>query len=141
MSGTYRTSNSSHVGRIGEFFAMYVLEKNGIECHHVDRSGIDLWCQSYNDAMFTVQVKAANVCTINTRKGNKPRYIYNLRAKKIADFYVFIALDMERLLVRSTEELGCKKSIQLHPNLFNAESQAGGIETLWNFTKEGYHQS
>tara|TARA_X000001388_G_scaffold25927_1_gene18167 strand:- start:14821 stop:15240 length:420 start_codon:yes stop_codon:yes gene_type:complete len=136
MNGIDRTSNSSHVGRIGEFFAMYILEKNGIECHHVDRSGIDLWCQSYNDAMFTVQVKAANVCIMNTNRGNKLRYVYNLRSKKIADFYVFVALDIEKLLVRSTEELGCKKSIQLHPNLFNAESQAGGMETLWNFTKE-----
>jgi hypothetical protein len=136
MNGIDRTSNSSHVGRIGEFFAMYILEKNGIECHHVDRSGIDLWCQSYNDAMFTVQVKAANVCIMSTNRGNKLRYVYNLRSKKIADFYVFVALDIEKLLVRSTEELGCKKSIQLHPNLFNAESQAGGMETLWNFTKE-----
>jgi hypothetical protein len=86
--------------------------------------------------MFTVQVKAANVCIMSTNRGNKLRYVYNLRSKKIADFYVFVALDIEKLLVRSTEELGCKKSIQLHPNLFNAESQAGGMETLWNFTKE-----
>ena len=48
-------------GRIGECLVIYMLEKCGVECHHVDRSGIDLWCQSRNKDVFTVQVKSANV--------------------------------------------------------------------------------
>jgi hypothetical protein len=51
-------SNNQDTGRQGEFLAAYILEKNGIEVHHVDRSGADLWCR-INNAILTVQVKAA----------------------------------------------------------------------------------
>ena len=51
--------DSNQAGRAGEFYIAYVLEKNGIECHHVDLQGTDLWCQLENGKMFTVQVKSA----------------------------------------------------------------------------------
>lgn len=134
-----RIDNSSHVGRIGEFFAMYVLEKRGVECHHVDRSGVDLWCQSYNEDMFTLQVKAANLATLKQRyKNPERRYLYNLNTKKVADFYMFIALDVQRVLIKSTEELGSRGSLQLHPNKFTEEAEKEGLDLLRNFKREDH---
>ena len=79
-----RMYSATHTGRIGEFFAMYVLERCGIECHHVDRSGVDLWCQTGNEDMFTLQVKSANLSKIKKKVGSKPllRYVFNLQSEK-----------------------------------------------------------
>jgi hypothetical protein len=131
-----RIDNAAHTGRIGEFFAMYVLERYGIECHHVDRSGVDLWCQSYYEDMFTLQVKAANLANLN-RKGRNPeyRYLYNLASQKIADFYMFIALDEQRVIIKPTEELGRKLSMQIHPNKFTEEAEKEGLDLLRNFRR------
>ncbi len=135
-----RINNSSHVGRIGEFFAMYVLERHGIECHHVDRSGVDLWCQSHYEDMFTLQVKAANLATLHRKDARNPRhrYLYNISSSKIADFYMFIALDVQRVIIKSTEELGRKVSLQLRPEVFTQELELEGLETLRKFRREGH---
>jgi DNA-binding protein Fis len=82
---------------------MYVLERAGIECHHVDRSGVDLWCQSNNNDMFTLQVKAANPSKIAEGR-SLTRYYYNLRTPKVADFYMFVALDIEKVIIMSVNK-------------------------------------
>lgn len=135
-----RIGNSSHVGRIGEFFAMYVLERHGIECHHVDRSGVDLWCQSHYEDMFTLQVKAANLATMQRKDTPKPRqrYLYNLANNKIADFYMFIALDVQRVIIKPTGELRRRASLQIHPDTFTQELELEGLETLRKFRREGH---
>jgi len=133
-----RIDNTGHTGRIGEFFAMYALEKYGIECHHVDRSGVDLWCQSYNEDMFTLQIKAANTTLIRRGKRTYPRYSYNLRTTKIADFYMFIALDIQKVLVMPTRKLGRKEGLQIHPNKFTEETEKEGLDLLRNFRREDH---
>ncbi len=135
-----RIGNPSHVGRIGEFFAMYVLERHGIECHHVDRSGVDLWCQSHYEDMFTLQVKAANLATMQRKDTPKPRqrYLYNLTNNKIADFYMFIALDVQRVIIKPTGELGRRDSLQIHPDTFTQELELEGLETLRKFRREDH---
>lgn len=131
-----RIDNAAHTGRIGEFFAMYVLERHGIECHHVDRSGVDLWCQSYYEDMFTLQVKAANLATLKQRYRNPVhKYLYNLATQKVADFYMFIALDEQRVLIKSTEELGSKGSLQIKPDKFTEEAEKEGLDLLRNFKR------
>lgn len=131
-----RIDNAAHTGRIGEFFAMYVLERYGIECHHVDRSGVDLWCQSYYEDMFTLQVKAANLATLKQRYKNPVhKYLYSLATQKVADFYMFIALDEQRVLIKSTEELGSKGSLQINPDKFTEEAEKEGLDLLHNFRR------
>ena len=107
---------------------MYVLERAGIECHHVDRSGVDLWCQSRNGDVFTVQVKSAN------RNPRLSRYSYNLRTTKTADFYVFVALDTERLFVQSIDEVTTAGAKQFAASKFTKEKMEQGLERLSNFT-------
>jgi hypothetical protein len=55
---TMRRANTD-VGRAGEFLAAYILETHGIEVHHVDRAGADLWCK-VRGSIVTVQVKASH---------------------------------------------------------------------------------
>ena len=116
---------------------MYVLERCGIECHHVDRSGVDLWCQTGNEDMFTLQVKSANLSKIKKKAGSKPllRYIFNLQSEKVADFYMFIALDIQKAVIMQTKELGQKTGIQIHPNKFTDEAEQAGLDVLQNFRR------
>lgn len=134
---------TSHVGRVGEFFAIYKLEKYGIECHHVDRSGIDLWCQSLDQSLFTVQVKSSNICHFN-QHNKRPAfsgYAFNLRAAHIADFYVFVALDIERMIVKPVAELEGKTQLRLTASDFTREEELEGMSLLRSFKREDHLQS
>tara|TARA_R110000796_G_scaffold1789_1_gene7289 strand:+ start:1713 stop:2054 length:342 start_codon:yes stop_codon:yes gene_type:complete len=111
-----------------------MLEKMGVECYHVDRSGVDLWCQSRNGEVFTVQVKSAN------RNPSKARYSYNLRSTKTADFYVFVSLDRELLLVYATDELTTAKAKQIAASKFTKERMDQGLERLSSFKREDHLQ-
>ena len=128
--------SSTCTGRIGEFFAMYMLEKHGIECHHVDRSGVDLWCQSHDGTMFTLQVKSAYELELGRKKGTRRRYSFNLRASKVADFYMFVALEKERIIVKTPDELGNKIGLQISPRTFTEEKMAEGLHRLKTFRME-----
>ena len=135
--------DSSHIGRVGEFFGLYKLEKYGIECHHVDRSGIDLWCQSLDKSLFTVQVKSSNICHYN-QHNKRPAfsgYSFNLRADHVADFYVFVALDIERILVKPVAELEGKTQLRLIPANFTQEEELEGISLLRSFKREDHLQN
>lgn len=126
--GMDKVDSSTVRGRVGECLVIYLLEKMGVECHHVDRSGVDLWCQSRNGDVFTVQVKSAN------RNPRLSRYSYNLRTTKTADFYVFVALDTERLFVQSIDEVTTAGAKQFAASKFTKEEMKQGLERLSNFT-------
>ena len=117
---------------------MYVLERAGVECHHVDRSGVDLWCQSNNNDMFTLQVKAANPSRIAEGR-SLTRYYYNLRTPKVADFYMFVALDIEKVIIMSVNKLGSRTGMNLNPNKFTDKVEQEGFYTLQNFKREDLH--
>lgn len=125
--------DSNQAGRAGEFYIAYVLEKNGIECHHVDLQGTDLWCQLENGKMFTVQVKSAT-----TPFRHKGRWIYSfcLTTAKKADFTIYLALDQERFVVETAEQVGKRKSKQITPKGFTTAKQAKGIELLKGFLQD-----
>ena len=119
-------------GRIGECLVIYMLEKCGVECHHVDRSGVDLWCQSRNKEVFTVQVKSANVSS------DRPRYAFNVATTKTADFYVFVALDLEQVIVRAVSEVTAKTTLRIPIDDFTEEESKKGLDLLSNFKKEDH---
>lgn len=121
------TSNRD-TGRIGEFFAAYVLEKHGVECHHVDREGSDLWCK-VRDSIVTVEVKAATCARVGgSPDGPKraPRYHFNTSGKD-ASWYCFVAVDLELLLMRPASEV-MVKHMSMNQNRFTLEAQEQSIE-------------
>lgn len=119
-------------GRIGECLLTYLLEKCGVECHHVDRSGVDLWCQSRNKDVFTVQVKSANVSS------SRPKYSFNVATTKTADFYVFVALDLEQVIVKPVSEVTAKTTLRISIGDFTEEESKRGLDLLSNFKKEDH---
>ena len=119
-------------GRIGECLLTYLLEKCGVECHHVDRSGVDLWCQSRNKEVFTVQVKSANVSS------DRPKYAFNVATTKTADFYVFVALDLEQVIVRPISDVAHKTTLRIPIDDFTEEESKWGLDLLSNFKREDH---
>jgi hypothetical protein len=122
------SASNRDTGRIGEFFAAYVLEKHGVECHHVDREGSDLWCK-VRESIVTVEVKTAT--RIRAGGGGPavrvPRYNYNTRPTSDADWYCFVALDEELMLMRPSSVVVTKHTA-ISPECFTLEAQEQSIE-------------
>ena len=126
------SASNRDTGRIGEFFAAYVLEKHGVECHHVDREGSDLWCK-VRESIVTVEVKAATCARVGgSPDGPKraPRYHFNT-SNKDADWYCFVAVDLELLLMRPASEV-MVKHMSMNQNRFTLEAQEQSIEEFLN---------
>lgn len=126
------SASNRGTGRIGEFFAAYVLEKHGVECHHVDREGSDLWCK-VRDSIVTVEVKAATCARVGgSPDGPKraPRYHFNTSGND-ASWYCFVAVDLELLLMRPASEV-MVKHMSMNQNRFTLEAQEQSIEEFLN---------
>lgn len=112
---------------MGEFFAAYVLEKHGVECHHVDREGSDLWCK-VRGSIVTIEVKTAGGARSagGGRASRAPKYNFSTTTRD-ADWFCFVAIDLELLLLRPTSEVTVKH-VSIDPSLFTVESQERSIE-------------
>jgi len=125
------SASNRGTGRVGEFFAAFVLEKHGVECHHVDREGSDLWCK-VQETIVTVEVKAAS----HARSGGGgpakrvPRYNYNTRGND-AQWYCFVAVDLELMLMRPASAVTTLHT-SIDPGLFTEENQRLSIEEFMN---------
>lgn len=117
-------STSTNVGRRGEFLAAYILETYGVEVHHVDRAGSDLWCK-IRGSITTVQVKS---CSKPTRYGHNKTDMYTYHTPKIdVDWYCFVALDRQLLLMKRSGSFTTAK-VRILPNEFNEANQRRTIE-------------
>lgn len=119
-------------GRLGEFLASYILESYGIEVHHVDRAGADLWCRTNNN-LLTVQVKAASKPI--KRTPHDSRAGYRFQTKNIsADYFCFVALDLQLLLARPAREITAS-SLRIYPDEFTLENQRHSVEVMSKWVK------
>jgi len=121
-------ASTKDIGRAGEFFAAYVLESHGVECHHVDRDGADLWCK-VQGSMTTVQVKACSRAVPSRPGSTDLRYRYHTLNGKGATWFCFVALDRGLLLLRHVSVIGKGKTL-LRPELFTAVEQERTIEAF-----------
>ena len=113
-------SAKTDTGRMGEFLASYILETYGIEVHHVDRAGADLWCKA-NSKLFTVQVKAATVPIKSNDHTSVAYYNYATRNPN-ADYFCFVALDLRLLLMRPVSSITAS-TVRILPAEFTEENQ------------------
>ena len=118
------------LGRAGEYLAAYILEANGVECHRVDRRGDDLWCKLPNGRLVTVQVKATKrpvVPRSSGMKGERSTY-YRFHTDTVceADWYIFVALDLELIRLMPSSEV-IHKNTSIAPRQFNANAQAADL--------------
>lgn len=121
-------SSATDIGRAGEFFAAYVLERHGIECHHVDRAGSDLWCQVHG-SITTVQVKTASCPKSPGARHRRVYYRFLCARPTAARWFVFVALDRELVLMQHSSVIQ-KKHLNLDPEEFTLEAQERTIEAF-----------
>ena len=107
--------------------AAYVLETHGVEVHHVDRAGADLWCK-VQGAIITVQVKTCQTPK-PTRKSSSVRYYSYLTQTKDVDWYCFVALDRELLIMRPVSVI-MGRTLRISPLEFNEANQRRTIEEM-----------
>ena len=133
--GMTTQAEKEQTGRAGEFLAAYILENNGVECHRVDRRGDDLWCKLPNGKLVTVQVKATHGARLpKAGKSSAKRstyYRYHTATLCNADWYIFVALDLELIRMMPASEV-TTKSMNLSPHSFNANAQANDIAAFLN---------
>jgi len=120
------TRNKTDIGRAGEFLAAYILETHGVEVHHVDRAGADLWCK-VQGSIVTVQVKA---CTAPTQSNARSTQYYTYKTQSSdADWYCFVALDRELLIMRPSGGI-VASTMRIAPSEFNEANQRRTIEEM-----------
>jgi hypothetical protein len=124
---TMRRANTD-IGRAGEFLAAYILETHGIEVHHVDRAGADLWCK-VQGSIITVQVKASRAA-LKSNARSTLYYTYRTQPSD-ADWYCFVALDRELLLMRPASTI-VASTTRIAPAEFNEANQRRTIEEVMN---------
>lgn len=88
---------ATETGRLGEYLTAYILEREGIACSVVDRRGTDMWCERPDGSHFRLEVKTAEA-PCHRGKGAFS-YSFQVRRRE-ADWYAFVALDLEKLLIR-----------------------------------------
>jgi len=119
-----QSTRTNKIGRVGEFFVAYVLERHGVECHHVDRFGMDLWCRLPDGRLVTIEVKT---CTGTRRSGpRRPAYLFTTNSRT-ADWYAFVALDIERVLFVPMHEVTAM-TLRIKPHNFTAEGCVESVE-------------
>ena len=119
--------HKSDLGRQGEFLAAYILETHSVEVHHVDRAGADLWCRTPN-GIVTVQVKTCSQPK-PTNKRSQSYYTFNTQPSD-ANFYAFVALDKELLLIKHNDPNTIKSTTRFAAHEFNPTNQRRTIEAM-----------
>lgn len=126
--------SKTEIGRQGEFLAAYILETFGVECHYVNRTGADLWCM-INGAVRTVEIKSASASRTSyghtkrpARPMANPAYMFHTK-HKTAEFFCFVALDRQLLLVRPAVTVTATTT-RIPVSEFNAQNQSRTIEEM-----------
>lgn len=119
--------SKTDVGRAGEFLAAYILETYGVEVHHVDRAGADLWCK-VRGSIVTVQVKACRRAKPSRSSSSIPYYTFFTKTRD-ADWYCFVAMDRQLVLMRPVPEI-VSTTVRLAPTEFNEANQRRTIEEM-----------
>jgi hypothetical protein len=120
-------SNASDIGRAGEFLASYILETFGVEVHHVNRDGADLWCKINNSRIVTVDVKTASK-PISPKK-TRNVYQFHTPGRIIIDYHAFVALDRQLMLMQVFDPDG-PTTTSLPTSSFNETNQRRTIEEM-----------
>lgn len=120
-------ASETDTGRMGEFLASYILETFGIEVHHVSRDGADLWCKIRSDRIVTIDVKSSSAPSLNQKAKN--HYRFTAKGRVPVDYYAFVALDKQLMIVRPSSEV-TTRTVSIHVSNFNEALQRRTIEEM-----------
>lgn len=119
--------SATDMGRRGEFLAAYILETYGIEVHHVDRAGADLWCK-VRGSIVTVQIKACSRPAPSSRQTKSAYYKFHT-PNADSNWFGFAAMDRELLLMRPVSAV-TSHTTRISPSEFNEANQRRTIEEM-----------
>jgi hypothetical protein len=116
------------IGRAGEFYAAFILERHGIRTTHVDLPHDDLWCDTPNRGMVRVQVKACSKAMVHGVKARPARYSFQFGPNRnIYDgIYILVALD-KKLCVAFRRDDTVGRTLKIKPDRFTEEEQTQTI--------------
>lgn len=101
-----------------------MLQLAGAEVHHV-HSDFDLIVVTPRRKLVSVEVKAA----FERRKASPKSYQFNVR-HAVCDFYVFLAADIQRLIVRRGADVRCGQQAYFSSDEFSEEAMSNGIASI-----------
>jgi len=126
-AGSTLGQGASTTGRAGEYFAAYVLESYGVETHRVDTQYSDLWCRVGEDVRAVEVKTCTKFSTAPEYRKVSPHYRFNVKSRKHG-WYCLVALDIERLLFRSVDEVTAAATLQIQASEFTLDNQRMTIE-------------
>lgn len=113
--------NTTTVGRVGEYYVAYLLERYGIDCTIVDRRGADIFCRRPDGSLFSLEVKTSKTPKQYPKNSTKRSY-FTFRKYADADWFAFVDLETESVIFRSKEEANIPPSgmVAISRNQFEA---------------------
>jgi len=124
--------NERHsIGNAGEFLVSARFELLGIKTERVDRDEDDLWCKSPDGHFFTAEVKSTSRPAVENQRttqysfGKKPHKTWS------SDVVVFVAIDIERIIVVSTKHLPTR--VRILPTVFTQSIETKLLNQLLKF--------
>lgn len=114
--------SATQTGRAAEHLVCYLLELNGIDAHHLN-STTDVLAIVKSGKVLRIEVKASNPAP-SRRAGSV--YRFNANNKGRADFYAFVAADLEVAIFSPSREI-TKQTVSIPQRDFSWEQQ---VQTL-----------
>ena len=103
-------------GTAGEFLVSSRFERLGIKTERVDRDEDDLWCKSPKGQFFSAEVKTTLKPTIENQRTTQYSFGKKTHKPWASDVAVFVAFDIERIIVVSTKNLPTR--VRILPSAF-----------------------
>tara|TARA_E500000081_G_scaffold126957_1_gene134434 strand:- start:559 stop:1002 length:444 start_codon:yes stop_codon:yes gene_type:complete len=128
---TLSGSEKHDLGTSGEYLVASRFERLGIKTERVDRDEDDLWCKTPKGKLFTVEVKTSSKPLIEYQRSTQ--YSFGIRGGKQwqSDVAVFVAFDIERIIVVSTKDLSLR--VRIFPSVFTQSIEIKLLNKLLKF--------
>lgn len=118
-------SSSTQTGRAAEYLVCYKLEIAGIEAHHLN-STTDILAVLKSGRVIRLEVKASN-----NPKQKSTGIIYNFHVLSTdnADWFAFVALDMEAVIFMPSDMVTAK-TVTLYRQDFTQDIQTSTLQQM-----------
>tara|TARA_B100000212_G_scaffold342369_3_gene329147 strand:+ start:16072 stop:16473 length:402 start_codon:yes stop_codon:yes gene_type:complete len=127
------SQHATLLGRAGEFYCAYILEKRGIRTTHVDIPHDDLWCTRPDGQMVRVQVKTSSKPTFQAKGHKLPRYNFRFHQTKHGSpsrVVLLFADDRSLVLAMNRDDI-TGGTLKLKPDRFTKAAQEESLKRVF----------
>lgn len=126
-------ASSRTTGRAGEFLAAFFFEMHGVQCHHVDRDGVDL-IGMFDDGRPPVSIQVKSTSGRYNRSDGSGRlekkYRFNVQGARTYDYVAFVSLDLMTMVVYPKEAIASRHTFLVSVDEFTEENMKATIEKM-----------